>query len=431
MVWASRRAMLDLTAIGARTEEAIMMTTTCPTVWDAGLSSLAYDHLDDPYEAHRVIAEARPHGPMVMGAHGPEVLSYELTRTVLRDPRFATALSLLVAVQGVTSGPVWDRATQNILGLDGEQHNRLRRLVSKAFTPRGAERLRAVTVDVITEIIDPLTTVGHCDVVTDIARRYPTPIICALLGVPREDWELFSAWTDDIKKLFDWNVAADAPAITAAWDQLDAYLEEMLAQRRHHLTNDLISDLIRAEDCGDRLSHNELLMLAATLLAAGTDTTRNQLAAAVQALANHPDQWELLGNHPEHAGVAVHELMRYFPIILALGRMTTEDVELDEVIIPAGSMVVANLAAANRDPAVFDNPDRLDITREPSSPILSLGVGSHYCLGSHLARLELAEALRIITRRMPNARLSAPAHWKQLTGITGPTALPIEFDPGH
>jgi cytochrome P450 len=408
-----------------------MTTTICPTVWEVGLSSLAYDHLTDPDEAHRAIAEARRHGPMVMGTHGPELLSYELARTMLRDPRFTTGLKLLVSVQGVTSGPVWERANQNILGLDGEQHHRLRRLVSRAFTPRGAERLRAITVDVITELVDPLTTAGHCDLVTDIARRYPTPIICALLGVPRQDWELFSNWTDDIKKLFDWNLAVDEPAIASAWEQLDAYLENMLAQRRHNLTDDLISDLIRAEDDGDRLNRSELLMLAATLLAAGTDTTRNQLAAAVQTLSKHRDQWELFGNHPELAGAAVHELMRYCPIIFALGRMTTEDVELCDVIVPAGSMVVANVAAANRDPAVFDDPDRLDITREPSSPILSFGVGAHYCLGSHLARLELIEALRIITQRMPNPRLSGPAPWKPLTGITGPTTLPIEFDPGH
>ncbi len=111
--------------------------------------------------------------------------------------------------------------------------------------------------------------------------------------------------------------------------------------------------------------------------------------------------------------------------------MAGEDVHLGGVIIPAGSLVVANIAAAHRDPAVYDDPDRLDVTREPSTPILSFGSGAHYCLGSHLARLEPVEALRIITRRMPNPRFSGLAHWKQLTGITGPTALPLEFDPGH
>jgi cytochrome P450 len=396
-----------------------------------GLPSIAYDHLTDPDEAHRVIQQARRQGPLATGPHGVEVLSYELVRAVLRDARFAPAVKPVMAAQGITSGPVWDRANQSILGLSGETHHRLRRLVSKAFTPRGAERLRMLIVDVMTELIDPLAAAGRCDVVADIARRYPTPIICALLGVPRQDWQLFSAWADDIKKVFEWNVANDEPAITAAWADLDTYLEEMLAQRRDNLTDDLISDLIRAEDEGDRLSHRELVMLASTLLIAGTDTTRNQLAAGVYFLRDHPDQWALLGGHPELAGNAVHELMRYSPIVFALVRMAGEDVQLGEVIIPAGSLVLANIAAAHRDPAVYDDPDRLDITREPSTPNLSFGSGAHYCLGSHLARLELIEALRIITRRMPNPRRGGRAHWKQMTGITGPIALPLGFDPGH
>ncbi len=409
----------------------LMTTSICPTVWEAGLPSIAYDHLSDPDEAHRVIRQARRQGPIAIGPHGPEILSYELVRAVLRDPRFAPAVKPVMAAQGITSGPVWDRANQSILGLEGETHHRLRRLVSKAFNPRGAERLRTLIVDVMTELIDPLAAAGRCDVVADIARRYPTPIICALLGVPRQDWQLFSAWTDDIKKVFEWNVANDEPAITAAWADLDAYLEEMLAQRRGNLTDDLISDLIRAEDDGDRLSHRELLTLASTLLIAGTDTTRNQLAAAVYFLCKHPDQWALLGERPELAGNAVNELMRYVPIVFALVRVAAEDVDLGGVTIPAGSLVVATIAAAHRDPAVYDDPDRLDISRELSAPILSFGSGAHYCLGSHLARLELVEALRIITIRMPNPRSGGLAHWSQLTGITGPTALPLEFDPGH
>ena len=141
------------------------------------------------------------------------------------------------------------------------------------------------------------------------------PIICALLGAPREDWHLFSHWADDISKAFGVNVAEDAPAILRAWEQLDAYVEDLIAARRHSLTDDLISELIRAEDDGDRLTHDELVNLVAILLNAGTDTTRNQLAAAVQVLSDHPDQWALLGDHPELAPQAVEELMRHTPIV--------------------------------------------------------------------------------------------------------------------
>src|SRR5262249_6153966 len=149
---------------------------------------------------------------------------------------------------------------------------------------------------------------------------------------------------------------------------------------------------------------DELLMLCATLLGAGTDTTRNQLAAAAQVLSAHPDQWALLARHPELAANAVHELMRYCPSIFRTIRQAAEDVELAGIRIPAGTIVLANTAAANRDPDIYDDPDRVDITREDPPAMPTFGGGVHYCLGSHLARLELTEALRVITKRMPNPR---------------------------
>src|ERR1700754_2706397 len=213
-------------------------------VFDAGLPVINYGDLADPDEAHRVIAEARGRAPMAIGPYGPEVLSYELVRTVLRDNRFVTARGLGLDRQGITSGPLWDRAAANILSLDGAEHHRLRRLVSKAFSPRGAERLRVLIIEIITRLVEPHVAVGHCDVVSDIARRYPTPVICTLLGAPPEDWQLFSDWTDDIMKLFGWNVANDGPTILAAWDEFDAYLDELIVRRRRSLGEDLVSDLI-------------------------------------------------------------------------------------------------------------------------------------------------------------------------------------------
>src|ERR1700741_1128738 len=181
----------------------------CPSVFDAALPTLSYDHLTDPGEVHRVIAGAREQAPIAIGPHGPEVLSYDLVRTVLRDSRFITAHGLGLDLQGITSGPLWDRATSNILGLDGAEHHRLRRLVSKAFAPRAAERLRTLAIEIITGLVEPFTSIGQCDIVADIARGHPTPVICALLGAPAKDWQLFSGWVDDIKKLFEFNVVND------------------------------------------------------------------------------------------------------------------------------------------------------------------------------------------------------------------------------
>jgi cytochrome P450 len=405
--------------------------TNSPTVFDAGLPSIAYEHAHDSDEAHRLIRQARVQGPIALGPHGPEVLSYELVRIVLRDPRFCMPKGLVLGAQGITSGRLWDKATTGLLSLDGADHNRLRRLVCKAFTARSTARLHTAIVNVITELVDPVTVTGRCDAVADITRRYPIPIICGLLGAPRRDWQLFSDWAEDIFKIFHWNVANDEPVIMEAFDELDAYIDDMVAQRRRNLTDDLFSQLIRAEDDGDRLSADELVMLAEVLLMAGTDTTRNQLAAAMQVLCDHPQQWALLAEHPELAPQAVEELMRHSPVIFAAMRMAAEDVQLGGVTIPAGTLMLANIASANRDPAVYDDPDRLDITRANPPAMLGFGGGIHYCLGTHLARLELAEALTVITRRMPNPHRAGPAPWKPLLGITGPTTLPIEFDAGR
>ncbi|BBX47726.1 cytochrome P450 [Mycobacterium cookii] len=409
-----------------------MYTRSCPDVFDAGFPILAYDQLDDPEEAHRLIAAARSRAPIAIGTHGPEILSYELVRTVLRDPRFRMPKGMFLAGQGITSGAIWDRVTASLISLDGEEHQRLRRLVSKAFTPRATARLRSTIIDVITELVGHQMIRGRCDVVVDIARRYPIPIICALLGTPAEDWELFSDWTDDIFKAFSWNVASESDSILGAWAAVDAYVDDMVADRRAALTDDLISELIRAEHDGDHLNGDELRMLVVGLLIAGTDTTRNQLAASVQVLCDNSDQWALLGRHPELAANAVEETMRHSPIAWGTLRIALEDVELAGVVIPAGTLVVANTASANRDPSVYHNPEQLDITRD-GAPMQTFGAGMHYCLGANLARLELAEALTVMTQKMPNARRTGPAPWKPLTAITGPATLPIEFDvtPGH
>jgi cytochrome P450 len=392
--------------------------THTPSVFDAALPTISYENAPDPEEAHRIIGQARRRSPIAMGPYGPEVLTYDLVRTVLRDSRFAMPQGIGLVVQGITSGPVWDRVTKLLISLDGPQHQRLRRLVSRAFTPRAALRMRTACVDVITELIEAHNAAGRCDFVADIARPYPVPIICALLGAPREDWHLFSHWSDDISKAFGANVAEDAPAILRAWEQLEDYVENLIAARRRSLTDDLISELIRAEDDGDRLTHDELVNLVAILLNAGTDTTRNQLAAAVQVLSDHP----------ELAPRAVEELIRHTPIVFTSLRQATDDVELGGMLIPAGTFVITNTASANRDPSVYDDPDRLDITRTAAPAILTFGGGVHYCLGAHLARLELIEALRVITRRVHKARRTGPAPWKPIIGISGPTTLPIEFE---
>jgi cytochrome P450 len=399
-----------------------------PSVFEADLPTVEYEQAPGPDEAHRNLRKALEHRPIAIGAHGPEILSYELVRATLRDPRFQVPRGLGLEGQGITSGPLWDRATTSLLAMNGDDHTRLRRLVSKAFTPRSVARLDDVIVDVINGLVDPLTSAGRAEIVDDVARPYPVPVISALLGAPEEDWRLFSDWADDFFKLFTWNVAEHEQVILAAWGELDDYIDAMVATRRESLTDDLISELIRAEHDGDRLAIEELRMLAAGILMAGTDTTRNQLAAAVDVFCDFPDQWALLAERPELAMKAVEEVMRFCPVIFGAMRMTTEDVELDGVLIPQGTFVMCNTAAANHDPDVYVDPDRFDITRDGAAPMQTFGAGAHYCLGANLARREMAEALIVLASRMPNLRRDGIAQWKPIIGITGPATLPVAFD---
>lgn len=401
----------------------------CPSVFEAGLPTINYGQAQHPDEAHAIISRARDKAPIAIGPYGPELLTYDLVHTALRDSRFRVPQGMFLAAQGITSGPLWDRVAANIISLDGAAHHRLRRLVSKAFTPKATARLGTTIVDIINGLVDRVSASRRCDVVGDIARQYPIPVMCALLGAPAEDWELFSRWTDDILEAFGWNAASRTPSILAAWEALDGYLDDMVARRRRALTDDLISELIRAEDDGDRLNGDELRMLVAALLLAGTDTTRLQLAAAVHVLCDHPEQWALLAQRPELAVNAVHELIRHSPMTFVTLRAALEDVELAGVTIPAGTIIVVNTGSANRDPAVCADPDRLDISRTGTPPIQTFGGGMHYCLGANLARLELAEALKVMTRRMANVRRTGPAPWKPVNALGGPITLPIAFDP--
>jgi cytochrome P450 len=406
-------------------EEIVM---SVPNVFEADIPTVEYEAATTPDEAHRNLRKGLEQGPIAMGAHGPEILSYELVRATLRDPRFQVPRGLGLETQGITSGPLWQRAATSLLAMNGADHNRLRRLVSKAFTPRSVTRLDDIIIDVITGLIEPLAATGRCEIVADVARPYPVPIISALLGAPRDDWRLFSDWADDFFKLFSWNVAEYENDILTAWRQLDDYIDGMVAARRDSLTDDLISELIRAEDDGDRLTISELRMLAAGILMAGTDTTRNQVAAAVDVFCDYPEQWDLLAQRPELAMKAVEEVMRFSPVIYGAMRMTTEDVELAGVMIPAGTFVMCNTAAANHDPNVFVEPERFDITREDAAPMQTFGAGAHYCLGANLARREIADALTVMSNRMHDLRRDGLARWKPMVGISGPATLPVAFD---
>jgi cytochrome P450 len=235
-----------------------------------------------------------------------------------------------------------------------------------------------------------------------------------------------------VLRVFNGNMAEDLPVIMQAQDELDEYVRDLVSVRRAQPGEDLLTDLIAAEEAGDRLSTDELVMLAEAVLVAGTDTTRNQLALAVAVFTGHPDQWALLAEQPSLAPRAVEESMRVLGAVRNTGRIVTEDVVYRDVLFPAGTLVFPGLAAGNLDPETFTEPNRFDITRQGGAAQLTFGSGIHVCLGAALARAELQEALPLLARRMPGLRLDGEIAWKpNPVGIWGPERLPIAFEAGH
>ena len=364
-------------------------------------------------------------------------LGYVITRhadvtAMLRDRRWFSAIGLIAQMQGVDD-PEWNRRSgQNILGMEGDEHQRLRRLVGPAFTPKAAERLRPFMAEVINELLDPLCARGHGDFVVEVCEPYPIPIICELLGAPRDDWELFSRLATDIFRVFNGNLARDLQTIMAAQDEMGAYMSKLIGERRAEPRDDLLSDLIAAEEAGDRLTTEEMQSLANAVLLAGTDTTRNQLACAVELFARSPDQLRLLRDQPSLAPQAAEEVMRHFGAIRGTARYASESIAYRGIEFPSSTLIFLSFTAANHDESQFDQPLCFDITRRSNAPHMTFGSGIHYCLGAFLARAELQEALKAVAQRMPNLRLDGEVEWKPVSnGIWGPSTLPIRFTLGH
>lgn len=346
-------------------------------------------------------------------------------KAVLGDPRFSRELA-----QGLDQPRLRREALgDGIMGMDPPDHTRLRRLVGKAFTARRVELMRRDVRERADRLIDAM--IGHgapADLVEEFARPLPVSVICDLLGVPAGEHRVFRAWTEGLTD----DATAKASVFAELGAELDAYVAGLVARRRAEPTDDLLGALVRARDDGDRLSEDELVSLAgAGLLTGGVETVSAGLPSFVYALLTHPDQLALLRSRPELIGSAVEELLRFVPINTAamFARYAVEDVELGGVTVAAGDAVLAALHAGNRDPAVFADPDRLDITRA-DNPHLTFGHGPHFCIGAQLARLELQEALGRLLARMPDLRLAeggAGTRWKFGVIVRGPSALPIAW----
>jgi cytochrome P450 len=357
---------------------------------------------------------------------GPAVLRHAEAAVLLRDPRLRPGSRETLLGQGVTDGPVARWWLDTLLNtMEAPDHTRLRRLVSGAFTARRVELLVPALQRRAHELIDVVAADGRCDFLPAFGDPFPLHAICEVLAIPESARPALVGWADDLGWVFNLGVTQYLPRIEAALAGLREGVDELLALRRREPGEDLVSALLQAGDGGERLSPEEVRDMVTELLFAATTTTRNQLARAMVLFAEHPEAWALLGRHPELAGNAVEEVMRLVPTMPAISRVAKEDLVVNGVHVRAGTLLLIVISAANTDPRVFD-PVGLDITSKRAAQ-LTFGGGAHHCLGSWLARIQLREALTVLSQRMPAVRIDGDPVWRPAAGLFGPNYLPLRW----
>ncbi len=319
--------------------------------------------------------------------------------------------------------------TRTMLTSDPPEHTRLRRLVSKAFTPRMVEGLRPRIQEIVDELLDAVARKGRMDVIRDLAYPLPVIVIAEMLGVPPEHRDQFKHWSDEIVGVLGGPLVPQETLERSrvAVHKLAEYLSGVIAERRREPREDLVSGLIAAEEQGQILSEDEMLATAMLLLVAGNETTTNLIGNGMLSLLRNPDEMERLCADPSQVPTAVEELLRYDGPVQATGRVAMEDLEVGGQKVTKGQAVLTVLGAANRDPAQFGEPDELDLDRQPNEHV-AFGDGIHFCLGAPLARAEGQIAFETLLRRFAQPRLETDTlQWGGSFILRGLKGLPIAF----
>lgn len=376
---------------------------------------------------HEVLDGLRERSWLAASPLGFAVLEREAGELFLRSRATAFPMREIVELFGIAEGPLRTEMTHNIIGLEGADHGRLRRLVNPAFTPRAADRVRPAMRGFLAELVAGIAREGSCDFVSGFAQRYPSLVIAHVMGAPREDAARLHRWSNLIQRQFDAaSLMAERDLVEGAVEEFYAYCHELLRARRGDPGEDLLSTLLAAEAEGDRLSETECVNLVLNVLIGGVDTTQSQLAHTIRLFAAHPDQWELLAERPsELAPRAVEESLRHEPITPFTARVVREEVEHRGVTFPPGTLVLVCSLTANHE-----SGREFDITAQrDGSRVLTFGAGPHYCLGANLARAELEEALTFLAPRLRGLALDGEAEYESMLGIHGLSRLPVRFEP--
>lgn len=358
---------------------------------------------------------------------------YEDVSAILKDPRFLSDRRKFPSQQqsspeksSVNELLEWFKNMPNMLMVDPPDHTRLRRLVSKAFTPRMIEDLRPRIQQIADELLDKVASRGKMELISEFAYPLPIIVISEMLGIPGHHQARFREWTH---KLAQGALnPGQANLVQEALQEFIDYIQSLISEKRVRPGNDVISGLLQAYDEGDKLNENELLSTIWLLITAGHETTVNLIGNGTLALLQHPEQMQLLREDPALLPAAVEELLRYAGPVMITGRVADEDIEIHGTLIRKGEMVMVSLAGADMDASRFDAQERLDITRQETDH-LAFGRGIHLCLGAPLARMEGQIAFGSLLRRFPNLRLDVKPedlayHYSTLRSLV---SLPVSF----
>jgi cytochrome P450 len=385
----------------------------------------------DPYPVYRVLRET---APVHRSITGHWVLSRHADiDAVLRSPGVGKNVEAFIAGQQVPdwrSHESFTRMLDHLIWLNPPRHTRLRGLLGSVLTPRAVTAYEPQITQRVGELLDPLAGGGDVDLLDELAFPLPVAVIGTMLGVPSADWPSFRRLVREVTLCVEPSPTGEQLAIAdAAARELNGYFDALIAERRANPRDDMISTLVAAEIDGERLTEGELSSLVQFLFGAGFETTTNLIGNGTLALLRQPEQLELLRADPSLIGGAVEELLRFDASVQLTMRTAFDDLVVDDHVVPAGESMLLLLGAANRDPARYPDPDRLDVTRTAVRP-LSFSAGIHFCLGAALARLEGRVAFTELLRRFRGIELLDPSpRWKSNLTLHGLEELPVRLIP--
>lgn len=380
------------------------------------------------------VRQAREAGWYARTSYGLAVLRYDQVSRLIRHPALRQGSRLWPAHHGITSGPFADWWSGWVLNMEGEAHHRMRRLLSPAFSRRIVEALRPRFRELAGQLVDSFAGPGRreslCEFMAEFAEPYAARVIAIMLGIAEEEWRTIAAESATVGLAMGVRIREHLPRIEAALAALYDYADALIAARRRDPRDDLVTCLAASQADEGGLTTTELRDSLVLLIFGGFDTTRNQLGLAMQVFMDHPDQWRLLGEHPELGAAAVEEVMRVRPTTTWVTREALVDFTFDRLDITAGTTIHLFCESAGTDAAQAGGAE-FDITAAGRPPHFGFGGGVHYCLGHYVARADMSAALTVLAGRLSEPRPAGAAIWLPDSGNTGPVRLPVAFTPAR